>query len=263
MGRARAGVIATALACPGLGLGALVVVPDPLAGDEGAAAGDARPVTEANRSAFDLAAVQVGSGVLNILDFEAAPQGDFLSLAASDLGVSGVSILPAGGSDGDDSSIRGNADYSVKNGYNTTLGGDLMMTLEEWGDGEPATGVVFRFDVPVLAFGACFTGVDTSAFGAVKVSFDNGTAREFSLDILDGGGAQFWGFVEDDYDAAVNEVTIRIEPEFNPDPEFGLFENQDVISLDDVRWVVIPEPGTTTLLVAALLGLLCRRRGAE
>lgn len=247
--------LAVCLFCAPLALGQGTVVVYS-GGDPGKGPRGSRPNTDAAASSFLAAAAVRGDGQIRALDFEAAPTGTFSSLDSASLGVSGISLLEAAGSDGDDILIADQND--VLEGFNTTPGGERFLQIEELGPGEPSVGVTFLFADPILAFGATFTGLDDSVEGLVRITFFDGLVEEFLLADNSGGGPQFWGFTADNPGRHIREVSLVVDPEF--DPGDARFENTDVIGVDDVRWVVVPEPRLPLLLAGAALLVSLRRR---
>ncbi|MFP6880293.1 MAG: hypothetical protein VCA34_05055, partial [Roseibacillus sp.] len=133
--------------------------------------------------------------------------------------------------------------------------GSRFLKIEENqpGDGvEPPVGITFDFAIPVVAFGAYITGADPGVAGAIAAIFDNGQVHTIPINGSIGGGSQFWGFTSTDPNAGTSRVTILASPE--------LGVGTDVIGIDEVRWVLIPEPGVALLLVFSGLILACRRR---
>lgn len=239
-----------------LGQGTVVVYSG---GDPGAGPKASSPNTDAAVAAFLAAASLRGDHQLNLLDFESTSRGAFASLDATDLGVAGIGLTETGGSNGDDLLIANEND--VLEGFNTTSGGRKFLQIEELGAGEPSVGVTFLFDAPIVAFGGTFTGLDDSLEGLVRVTFNDGLIREFFLGDNTGGGPQFWGFTVDDPTQQIRQISLLVDPEF--DPIDGRFENSDVIGIDDVYWVVVPEPGVSALATCAVLLLALRRRRQE
>ena len=222
--------------------------------DAGVGPGGARPNSDTAAGSFDAAAVLLGDGVLRVLDFESAALGPFLSLSPAETGVAGLSILPAASSSGSDTSVTNQASPLVE-GFNTTGGGANYLKIEEGHPGpgnEPAVGITFEFATPVVAFGGYFTGADPLVAGAITAIFDNGQLQSIPLDGSPGGGVQFWGFTDTESNAGISRVTIIASPE--------LGVNTDVMGLDDVRWVIVPEPGLPLLLLLAGLLAGSRRR---
>lgn len=222
--------------------------------DAGARAGDARPNADAAAAAFDAAAAQLGDSVLHLLDFETVRLGDFLSLSPADVGVAGLAILPAGESSGADTSITDQT-VPVEEGYNTTAGGSRFLKIEENQPGpgvEPPVGIIFKFATPVVAFGTYLTEADPNVAGTISALFDDGQEQSITLDGSPGGGVQFWGFAALESEARISRVTILASPELGVET--------DAIGIDDVRWVQIPEPGLTVLLLCSGLILARRRR---
>lgn len=213
---------------------------------------DPRPNSNLGLSLFDTAAVLLGDHNLRVLDFETTNLGLFLNLSPAETGVAGLSILGAAQSSGVDTEITDDSSLIVE-GFNTSVEGSHFLKIEENQPGpgvEPPVGVAFDFATPIVAFGATFTGAGPGVAGAITAFFDNGQVHTISLDGSPGGGSQFWGFTSGDSGAAVSRITILASPE--------LGVGTDVIGIDDVRWVQVPEPGGSLLLV--LSGFLLARR---
>ncbi len=212
--------------------------------DAGVNPADPRPNSDAAAASFDAAAA--GLGPAAVIDFEAAPLGDFLSLTSAQLGVPGVAITPAAASDGNDTAITTGG--SRLQGFNVTPGGQNYLEIDENAAGDPSVGVTFVFDVSISAFGGYFTGVGNSP-GVATVVFDNGTVQSFGLTGAPNGGSQFFGFT--DTTGSIAQVSVITVPVAGA--------NNERIGVDDVRFVVVPEPAVL-LPAVALTGLLRRRR---
>ncbi|MEO1845610.1 MAG: PEP-CTERM sorting domain-containing protein, partial [Akkermansiaceae bacterium] len=213
---------------------------------------DPRPNSDAMLALFDASAVLLGDRILNVLDFETTNLGLFLNLFPADTGVAGLSILASAQSSGVDTEVTVQTSPGVE-GFNTTAAGSRFLKIEEDQPGagvEPPVGITFDFATPVVAFGAYFTGADPGVAGAITAIFDNGQSHTIPINGSIGGGSQFWGFTSADPNAGISRVTILASPE--------LGVGTDVIGIDEVRWVFIPEPGMALLLV--LSGLIVARR---
>jgi hypothetical protein len=195
--------------------------------DSGAGSTDPRPLSDAAAATFAAAA-----GSSTLVTFESSPLGAFsdLSIAA------GVSI---DGTDdiGADQTIRNTA-YALPDelyGYNTTAGGSQFVSLY-------GGNLVFTFTNPITAFGAYFAGHQSPTFGALTLTFNDGSPQTVQFPAIgSNGGVSFIGFT-------------------NATPFTSLTVNafSDIISVDDVRFssaavTPVPEPATLTLVGAGLL----------
>ena len=215
--------------------------------NEDAGATSAGPFPNTDSAASLWTTFASGLGPLGGIDFESATAGSFTALSSASLGVPGVSLGPAGSSDGDDTSIE-TSDLGNTNGFNTTPAGSQWLYISETGDGEPDVGVVFTFLNPIHGFGARFIGVGTAS-GMITLEFDNGTFQSYLLDGDPGGGVQFFGFVDTNLSNLITSVTVRASPD-------GSGFNDDAIGIDDVVFVgTVPEPSTVLLSLVGLAGI--------
>ena len=102
----------------------------------------------------------------------------------------------------------------------------------------------FTFSDGTEAFGAYLSGVQN---GGETIFFSDGTIQ--TLDIPNpgfAGGTTFVGFT--DPSKSIASITINV--------------NNDIVGVDDVRYVTdpVPEPATLALLGGALAGLAIARR---
>lgn len=196
---------------------------------------DPRPNSDAMAASFDAAAA--GLGPLAVIDFESAPVGVFNNLAvAPGVTMDGIDISS------NDQEIR-NAPVGPPDGlfgYNTTAGGTQFV-------GMLAGDLTFTFSTPIQSFGAYISGTQL-AFNTITF-FDGSTqVIPVPLPSATAGGVTFVGFT--DAGQQISSVTIS---------SIG-----DLLGVDDVRFGVVPEPGTSVLAVIGLVGLIAigrRRKG--
>jgi hypothetical protein len=123
-------------------------------------------------------------------------------------------------------------------GYNTTPGGSRFVTYFG-GD------LTFLFNIPIQSFGAYFSGVQFD-LEYITYEYDDGTIQTIYLPVpnLGGtGGITFFGFT----DAGRHIASVT----FNADS--GNFA--DIVGIDDVRYVVVPETSSFVMAVVGLIGM--------
>lgn len=205
--------------------------------DAGVGAGDARPNADAAAALFDAAA----GAETKLIDFESlAPT---LTLGPLDLGF-GTTAQIFGDAEAGFSGIRSDL-QAFDLGFNTTVGGQNFLRVT------PLTGyaelsVVLSFDTPVDAWGAYITDLEPNINGQVAVTFDDGTVQTFALDMSEGGGVQFFGFIND-AGQAVSSISLVQTPSIGGD-------SIEIWGIDDMRVTpTIPEPASTALFALATL----------
>ena len=205
--------------------------------DDGAGSLAAAPNSVAAAGNFDAA---VAAGTEHTITFESSPLGLFSSLAPA----SGVSLTGTNVNGNDQSIVNTTSNINITPpctnascGYNTTSGGSNFLLLF----GGTAT---FSFIGGTDAFGAYLSGVQNAG---ETITFSDGTSQ--SVDIPNpgfDGGTAFVGFT--DAGKTIASITINV--------------NNDIVGVDDVRYVTDPVPELTSLalLGGALAGLALTRR---
>jgi hypothetical protein len=89
-------------------------------------------------------------------------------------------------------------------GFNTTVGGSEYFRFGNTLN--TAGSVSFNFVNPINAFGAYFSGIESTTGAAVHVSFSDGTAQDFTVNRNAVAGVTFFGFT--DVGATISTVTI-------------------------------------------------------
>jgi PEP-CTERM motif/Beta-galactosidase second all-beta domain len=215
--------------------------------DPGAQAVDPKPNSSAAAAAFDASAGVLGG--LNLVTFESLPLGQFSSMTlAPGVTATQVNNDPAAGG----IVTEGYATpVGAATGYNTTPGGARFLGFVALFDIGTAR-LDISFSNPIQAWGAYAVGLDSGAAGTVNVEFDDGTANSFQLADTSPAGVQFFGFT----DANRSIVAVSLV-------ETGISGgSRDIYGVDDMRYVLVPEPSTFALAGLSIVGLLAiiRRR---
>ena len=208
----------------------------------------AHPNSAAAAASFDAAVATLGGG--SLVTFESAPVGGFTSLTiAPGVTLTGADYASA------NQTIRNTSNFPVAptlDGYNTTSGGSQFVEMM-------GGTLTFSFSIPVYAFGAYFSGIQTNFF-ADSVTFSDGTSQSFLVPASGTtnsvGALSFFGFT--DVGKAISSITVNAGS-----PPSG----SDFIGVDDVRFATaslvagVPEPGTWLLMIVGFgaAGLALRR----
>lgn len=199
--------------------------------DPGAGPADPRPNSIAAAAAFDAAAGALG--MVKLIDFESVSLG----YAPPSRTVAPGVVAQLVGTTTSGSSGYFNATGNTIHGYNTTLAGSRYLRVDPMSGG---AGVRFNFADPIHAFGTYITGLGT-ANGNLSAQFTDGSLVVLPIVGADDGGVQFFGFTN--AGVAISSVFVRFQGGAS-----------DIFSVDDVRYVTVPEP-STWLLVG--LGFAC------
>lgn len=194
-------------------------------GDPGAGPGSPRPNSNATAAAFDTAASSLG--VLNIINFENLPTGNFNSLTV----VPGVTVTLSGTANDTYPGIS--TDNNVIWGYNVTAGGMKHLRVVPIFHIGTASAR-FAFDIPIQAFGAYLTGVGT-ANGNLHVVFTDGGQQDLPVRGYTNGGVQFHGFTS--AGSSIISVTMELREVVG--------SSRDIFGVDDVRFTPISELAPT------------------
>ncbi|HUI07733.1 MAG TPA: PEP-CTERM sorting domain-containing protein [Verrucomicrobiae bacterium] len=190
---------------------------------------DPGPIPNSNyaQSQWYSAAVSLpGGGSYGLINFEAITQFGYFSApltVATGVTVSGPS-LP--------SLIMENQDQGYFYGFNTTPAGSNFLF-------EVGGSATFTFSTPIQAFGCYITGAQPETFSET-VTFNDGPPQTVPIAQGGDGGCQFLGFT--DPDQPIYSVTFN--------------SGNDAIGIDDVQYVIVPEPSTLAFTFVGGLTLL-------
>ena len=130
---------------------------------------------------------------------------------------------------------------------NTSLGGSFATEGQQFArwDSTNNGNLVFVFEDPITAFGVTMTDPADNISATLSLTTSAGDSFPSFLANLPSGQAHFFGIINED--AAFDTVTI-------------ISNFPDGIGFDEVYFVVVPEPTTCTLALAALCLAMSRRR---
>jgi len=218
--------------------------------DSGAGFGVAHPSSDAAQASFAAAAGLLGSG--GLITFESTALGTIPNGVPFNLGA-GVTVTlnnndPTCCSSGNTGISNDNTNNVL--GFNITAGGSRFLRVAPMFDGGTVTAV-FNFAIPIVAFGAYFTGTETTVDGTYTIIFNDGSAQSLPLTKNAVAGTQFFGFT--DVGMTIASVTIN---------EAGPFSSRDIWGLDNLQFTSVPEPGAIPLfpLFVPALALAARLR---
>lgn len=210
--------------------------------DNGAGPADARPLSDAARSAF-----VSGTGAGGPITFEGLAVGfsaNFTAAPGVNVTMTNLQADACGG-------VCATDEHSpIPLGYNVTARGfQHLRVVPSFGDQAGGT-VTFTFAIPIYAFGFYLTDTQENFPGPITVSFDDGgsVALGITKNGAD-GGALFWGYSNPG--AAISSFSLNTG---------ATGEIRDIWGIDDVYYAQIPEPSTVFLLGAGLAYLGWRRR---
>jgi len=214
--------------------------------DNGVGPGSPHPGSAAAESAF-----QAAAGLTSLVNFE----GLATSTNPTGLNLGHGATLTVTGNVSGGGLVTSSLSPATTLGYNTTVGGsEFLQMLPDFNSlGATAT---YNFASGIDAFGAYFTGTESSYPGAISVRFSDGTSQSLALTKTTAGGVVFFGFT----DAGADIVSVAISTG-------ATSGTRDIWGMDDVRFAAapagVPEPGTLFLAGAALLALAqwSRKRG--
>ncbi|NWF83987.1 MAG: PEP-CTERM sorting domain-containing protein [Bryobacteraceae bacterium] len=210
--------------------------------DNGVGPGDARPLSDAARSAF-VAATGAG-GPITFEGLAVGFNSNFTAAPGVDVTMTNLEANACGG-------VCATDEHSpIPLGYNVTAGGrQHLRVVPPFGD-QTGGSVTFSFAVPIYAFGFYLTDTQENFPGPITVSFDDGGSISLGITKNDEtGGALFWGYSNPG--AAITSFSISTG---------ATGDSRDLWGVDDVYYSQIPEPGTIFLLGAGLAFVGWKRR---
>ncbi len=206
--------------------------------DPGAGPANPRPNSNAAAANFDAAAGSLGA--VNLINFESAPLGNF---AALNIAPGVTATLQGTETDSGILAVVGDATL----GFNTTSGGARFLRVAPIFDVGTAR-LIFDFAQSIQAFGTYITGLGT-ANGNLFVLFNDGSNKSISVPGSATGGAKFFGFT--DPGTQIVQVTLELQ---------NVSGTRDIFSVDDLRFVPVPEPSTIALAMCLTIAGLVRVR---
>jgi len=214
------------------------------ASDPGAVEGGPRPNSASAAAAFNTAAGALGP--VSTINFEALTLGQFSSRTLA----SGVTASQVGYDTGIGGIVTSGyaTPVGAPTGFNTTPGGAKFLGFVPTLNIGTAT-LDFAFSTPIQAWGAYIVGLESSVAGTVNLQFNDGSLNSFPLQDLSPAGVQYFAFT--DPGRSIVHVTLV---------ETGITGTRDIFGVDDLSYVVVPEPATAALLCLGCATILMRRR---
>ncbi len=190
------------------------------------------------------------AGPTQIIDFDALDLGTLNTTLAMDAG------LVVGLSGGTGPGIS-NAEVATGNEYGTFAfsGPKYFLTLGDSG----TTQLTITFTQPIRAFGSSISDLADWGANSSNMTHQWLTNRGEVYDLVrdkpyshENGSASFMGFTTSSPFTSISLIY--------PTSAIGTGIGADGIGIDDINFVVVPEPATLTAVAAGLLALLRRRK---
>jgi len=212
--------------------------------DPGAVQSGPWPNSANAAAAFNTAAGLLG--LVSTINFEALPLGQFasLTLAPGVTATQGSYDPTVGGI----VTVGYASPAGAPTGFNTTPGGSKFLGFVPGINIGSAT-LDFGFSPPIQAWGAYFVGLESTVPGTLSVQFNDGSANSYPLLKLDPAGVEYFAFT--DPKRSISHVTLT-EGDILRGP-------QDIYGVDDVSFVVVPEPRMMSLFCFGMGALLLPR----